>query len=80
MRDLGHLLERVIPHFERYPLLSGKRGDFLRFAKVCELIRVRAHLTEPGLRTIVELALAMNISGRRKFTAERLLEHRNLKL
>ena len=80
VRDLGHLLERVIPHFERYPLLSGKRGDFLRFAKVCELIRVRAHLTEPGLRTIVELALAMNISGRRKFTAERLLEHRNLKL
>ena len=80
VRDLGNLLERVIPHFERYPLLSSKRSDFMRFAKVCELIRIRAHLTEPGLRMIVELAVAMNTSGRRKFTAERMLEHRNLKL
>ena len=26
-RRLEHLLERVVPHFERYPLLSGKQQD-----------------------------------------------------
>ena len=30
-RRLEDLLGRVIPHFERYPLLSGKRFDFERF-------------------------------------------------
>ena len=31
-RRLEDLLERVIPHFERYPLLSSKRYDVDRFA------------------------------------------------
>ena len=34
-RRLEDILERVIPHFEQYPLLSGKRFDFERFASVC---------------------------------------------
>ena len=32
-RRLEDILDRVIPHFERYPLLSGKRFDFERFAR-----------------------------------------------
>src|SRR6266581_1046395 len=36
-RRLEDILERVIPHFETYPLLSGKRLDFERFAAVCRL-------------------------------------------
>ena len=32
-RRLEDILGRVIPHFERYPLLSGKRFDFERFAR-----------------------------------------------
>ena len=42
-RRLDDLVERVIPHFERYPLLSGKRLDFERFASVCRLIAAGAH-------------------------------------
>jgi hypothetical protein len=34
-RRLDDLVDRVIPHFIRYPLLSGKRFDFERFAFVC---------------------------------------------
>src|SRR5436190_14257573 len=37
-RRLEDILERVIPHFEQYPLLSGKRYDFARFASVCRLM------------------------------------------
>jgi hypothetical protein len=33
-RRLEDLLEQVIPHFETFPLLSGKRLDFERFAGV----------------------------------------------
>ena len=32
-RCINDLVERVIPHFERFPLLSGKREDFSRFTR-----------------------------------------------
>src|SRR5919199_6049284 len=55
-RRLEHLLERVIPHFERFPLLSGKRFDYERFVSVCRLQADGAHRSRAGLIAIVELA------------------------
>ena len=37
-RRLDDLVEKVIPHFEEYPMLSAKRLDFERFAAVCRLV------------------------------------------
>jgi hypothetical protein len=70
VRCLGDLVERIIPFFEANPLLSSKQRDFERFAQVCRLVRRRAHRTELGLREIVNLAVAMNASGKRKFAME----------
>jgi hypothetical protein len=72
-RRLEHLLDRVIPHFESYPLLSGKRLDFERFARACRLMAVGMHRDRAGLREIVELARAMNPSGKRRYDAEAIL-------
>src|SRR6266540_1443392 len=38
VRSLVDLRKQVIPHFERFPLLSGKVRDFERFATVCDLV------------------------------------------
>jgi hypothetical protein len=54
-RRLEDLLSRVIPHFEAYPLLSGKKADFERFASVCRLMASGAHRDRAGLIEIVEL-------------------------
>jgi LAGLIDADG endonuclease len=72
-RRLEELLGKVIPHFDRYPLLSGKRLDFERFAAICRLMADRAHRRREGLVTIVELARAMNPSGKRRYDAEAIL-------
>ena len=72
-RRLEDLLKRVIPHFERYPLLSGKRLDFESFAAVCRLQAAGAHRTKAGLIEIVELARRMNPSGRRRYDAEAII-------
>ena len=72
-RRLEDILERVIPHFESNPLMSGKRYDFQRFASVCRLMADGAHLSRGGLVEIVELARVMNPSGRRRYDAEALL-------
>jgi hypothetical protein len=74
-RRLEDLLGRVIPHFERCPLLSGKRQDFERFAAVCRLQAAGAHRTKAGLIEIVELARGMNPSGKRRYNAEEILMH-----
>jgi hypothetical protein len=72
-RRLEDLLERVIPHFERFPLLSGKRLDFERFAVICRLLAERAHRSRSGLARIVELARVMNPSGTRRYDSEAIL-------
>jgi LAGLIDADG endonuclease len=72
-RRLEDLLERVIPHFEASPLLSGKRFDFERFASICRLMAAGAHRNRSGLIQIVELARGMNPSGRRRYDAEAIL-------
>ena len=68
VRNISHLVQRVIPHFRSYPLLSSKRYDFEKFAAVCERVALGTHLSPTGFRSIVEIALAMNPGGRRKFT------------
>src|SRR5262245_35737109 len=72
-RRLEDILESVIPHFESYPLLSGKRYDFERFARICPLMANGEHRTKPGLKKIVGLASAMNASGKRRYSAEEIL-------
>ena len=44
-RRLEDILDRVIPHFERFPLLSGKRLDFEQFAQVCHAMAAGEHRT-----------------------------------
>jgi hypothetical protein len=72
-RRLEDLLGRVIPHFEAYPLLSGKRLDFEAFASICRMLAEQVHRRRAGLIEIVELARTMNPSGRRRYDAEALL-------
>ena len=68
-RRLEDLLERVVPHFVRYPLLSGKRRDFERFAVICTSMAAGAHRRVDGLIQIVKIASEMNPSGKRRYDA-----------
>ena len=72
-RRLEDILERVIPHFESWPLQSGKQRDFVRFAAVCRLMAAGAHRDREGLARIVELAREMNPSGTRRYDASAIL-------
>ena len=73
-RRLEDLLGRVIPHFECWPLMSGKQRDFERFAAVCRLMAEGGHRSRDGLIRIVELAREMNPSGKRRYDASAVLE------
>jgi hypothetical protein len=73
IRSLQLLLERVIPFFDAYPLLSSKRNDFDLFRRICLLMQEGNHLEPTGLMKIADLAQQMN-SGVRKYTAEAVRE------
>ena len=67
VRSVDDLVERVIPHFEKYPFLSDKEQDFKKFATICRLMCEGRHRTREGFNQIVDLAFAMNPSGARKY-------------
>ena len=68
IRSLDDLINKVIPHFEKYPLLSQKQKDFKFFKQVCLLMQRNLHRNKNGLRRIINFAFMMNSSGKRKYT------------
>jgi hypothetical protein len=73
VRTIRDLVEKVLPHFRMCPLLSTKQQDVERFAEICEAIHRGHHLTREGFRLIVESAMGMNPSGKRKYSAAEIL-------
>jgi hypothetical protein len=69
IRSLPLLVARIIPHFESYPLLSGKSREFELFARICERMTTKEHLRAAGLQEIVRMAARMNPSGKRGYCA-----------
>src|SRR5436305_4834943 len=73
VRTVRDLVEKVLPHFRNYPLLSAKQEDVERFDQICSLVNDRRHLETEGFQRIVELAMAMNPSGKRKYSGSEIL-------
>ena len=73
VRQVGDMVERVLPHFENYPLRSSKQADVARFDRVCRLVFERSHLVEEGFEEIVRVAMQMNPSGKRKYLGSDIL-------
>ncbi len=73
VRKLTDLCDIIIPHFVRYPMLSGKQRDFKHFKVICELMKAGKQHTKPGMRQIIRQAFQMNPSGKRKYTQAELL-------
>ena len=64
VRRRDDLLERVIPFFERQPLLSSKQGEFLRFRQIVLAMAEGTHLSSEGFERLRDLAFTMNGGGR----------------
>jgi hypothetical protein len=64
VRRREDLLERVIPFFERSPLLSSKKQEVERFATIVRMMAVGHHRTRSGFSKLLDEALSMNGEGR----------------
>ena len=60
VRGLDHLTDVIIPFFDKHPLKSKKRIDFIKFRKVLQLMAKGGHLTAEGIEEIRAIATTMN--------------------
>lgn len=51
----------VIAHFDKYPLITQKKSDYLLFRQCFEIIKQKGHLTEKGLLDIVSIKSSLNL-------------------
>src|SRR5215207_4905745 len=71
-RSVHDLMERIVPHFETFPLRGAKRRSFEGFAQACEMIWQGDHLRPQGMAEIVTLAYKMDL-GKRRYSESTLL-------
>jgi hypothetical protein len=59
-------LKKAVDFFEKHPLKTKKRVDFLKFAKILRWMGEGKHLEKAGLIRIIEIAAAMNREDKKK--------------
>lgn len=60
IKSLEHLNKFIIPHFNKYPLLTQKKFDFIKFKTIINLMNNNQHLSVDGLKEIIVIASRMN--------------------
>uniref|UniRef100_A0A191MXC9 LAGLIDADG endonuclease n=2 Tax=Chrysoporthe TaxID=305399 RepID=A0A191MXC9_9PEZI len=61
IRSKDQIAKVLLPHFDLYPLISQKQGDYLLFKQAYKLISNNAHLTIEGLTEIVAIKAQINL-------------------
>jgi LAGLIDADG endonuclease len=57
---LSDIVNVIIPHFNKYYLITQKRGDFILFSSVVYLMENKEHLNIKGLKKILAHKASMN--------------------
>jgi hypothetical protein len=60
IRKFSDQTDKVIPLFNKYPIIGVKSKDFADFCKAAELIKNKAHLSQDGLDQIRKIKAGMN--------------------
>jgi len=72
VNGLSDIQDRIVPFFERFPLVGSKQKDFRRFAAAV-MILARGSLTPSGYAKVLALREGMNRGGKRRHSMERIL-------
>lgn len=61
VQSLKDILTVVIPHFDKYPLMTQKRADYLLFREIAFKMSRREHLKIKGIQEILNLKASLNL-------------------
>ena len=71
-RSVPQIVDLVLPHFDRWPLISAKRVDVELLEQICRRMLGGSHLEAKGLLMIAHMAEAMNPSGVRRYSTREI--------
>jgi hypothetical protein len=60
VKSVKDLINVIIPHFEKYPLLTQKQADFELFKQIVILMHNKQHLNTKGLNKIISFKASLN--------------------
>jgi hypothetical protein len=63
VRGHEHLSKSIVPFFEKHPLKSRKRVDFIKFREIVNLMSQGEHLQRDGVERIRKITEEMNRKG-----------------
>jgi hypothetical protein len=72
VNGLPDIQHRVVPFFERFPLVGTKAQDFARFKEAAALLRKR-DLSDSEFVRVLSLREEMNRGGKRRHSMKRIL-------
>ncbi len=76
VRNRNDLLKKIIPFFEKYPLLSDKQKSFILFKQIVNLLNIGNHNNKTGVKKIIDLSYDMNQKGKyRKIKKYQLIDY-----
>ena len=61
VKSRKELLEKVIPHFDKYPLIAQKRVDYELFKRILTILDKKGHLTKSGFEEIISIRSSLNL-------------------
>ena len=62
VQKFSDLTEKILPFFEKHPIIGEKSKDFSDLCQVAELMKNKSHLTSEGLDKIRLIKSGMNRS------------------
>ena len=57
---LNDIANVIIPHFDKYPLLTKKQADYILFKEIILLLLNKEHSTLEGIKKIVNIKASLN--------------------
>lgn len=60
LRDITNV---IIPHFDKYPLITQKKADFILFKQGVELLNLKVHNEIEGIHRVLSIKASMNRGG-----------------
>ena len=51
----------IIPHFDKYPLITQKKADYLLFKQAVDLLNLKARSNIEGILKIISIKASMNL-------------------
>jgi|SRR5947208_3309087 len=63
---VGVIAERILPHFDRYPLQSRKQQDYLKFREVVLRMRLQEHRDAALFVELARIAFSTNLQGKQR--------------